>query len=94
MGKMATGTFRLNGPSLNRMAEEIGRDNPHQIMRYTNSSYPVINRWFSDWETVKTLNLSVLAQVLVDALEIAPEEALNLRLGDLLTFECNSAGAK
>ena len=91
--KMTTGEFRLNPDLINERAKGLRLANSHQISLSAGVSHPTIAKWLEEPDEVKYLHLRSLAGILVDALRMTPEEALDLRLGDLFSYVSLNDGA-
>jgi hypothetical protein len=91
---MASGTFRLKGSALQKMAQGRGVPNRHQVSLEAGVSYPTVDKYLRQPETVGSIHLRSLAGILVDAMKMSPEEALELRLGDIFEFIPRTNGAE
>ena len=80
------GSLRLRGRSLLKLRKgtETSLLSLSQISRV---SYPTILRYLTSPEDVKMLDLSVLANILVDGFGMAPKEILDMKVGDLFEYE-------
>lgn len=83
---VAVGTFRLKGHILDEMSKARDLENRHQVSMQAGVSYPTIDKWFTEAETVESLHLRSLAGILIGAFRMSPAEALNKRLGDFLEY--------
>ena len=86
MTGMPSGTFRLKGAALFERFRKRGFDNHHRISLQARVTYPTVQFWLQDEPAVESLHLPSLAGLLVDGLGMTPEQALSLRLGDLLDY--------
>lgn len=86
MSGMPSGTFRLKGADLLRRFQKRGLENHHQISLQARVTYPTVKLWLQKDPEVESIHLGTLAGLLVDGLGMAPREALDLRLGDLLEY--------
>jgi hypothetical protein len=82
MDNMPTGTFRLKGPALLKLAGK----NPHQIHLAGGVSYPAAIRYTSPEQSaeLKQIDLGVLYGILVDAAGLTGKALSDLRLTDVL----------
>jgi hypothetical protein len=87
---MPTGTFRLKGPSLLKLAGK----NPHQVHLAGGMSYPAAIRYTDPKQSakLKQINLSVLYGILVDAAGLRGKALSEIRLTDV--FEAVEGKAK
>jgi hypothetical protein len=90
MREMPTGTFRLKGPALRKLAGK----NPHQIHLAGGMSYPAAIRYTDPQQSaqLQQVDLSVLYGILVDAAGLNGRALSEVRLTDL--FEPVRDGAK
>jgi hypothetical protein len=91
---MPSGTFRLKGAALLERFHKRGFDNHHRISLQARVTYPTVKSWLQDEPEVESLHLPSLAGLLVDGLGMTPDEALSLRLRDLLEYLPVNGGAK
>ena len=82
------GALRLKGRSLLKLRKgsETSLLSLSQISRV---SYPTILRYVSTPEDVKLLDLSVLANILIDGLGLTPSEIMNMKVSDLFEYDRN-----
>jgi len=83
---MPSGTFRLKGAELLDRFHKRGLESYHRISLQARVTYPTVRLWLQDESTVVSLHLPSLAGLLVDGLGLTPQQALSLRLGDLLDY--------
>ena len=84
---MATGSFRLKGRDL--YAEGFRRRRYNDIKtaaKMTGMSRPTLSNWVNSSETVSRLDLNSFTNLLVDGLGLSPDQALNMKLGDIFEF--------
>ncbi len=60
-----------------------GAKNAHQLALRSRVSYPTILRYITMPHEIQAYDAMVLPAILIDGQGIAPEELLNMRLGDL-----------
>lgn len=60
-----------------------GLQNAHQLSLAARVSYPTADKYINRPADIRAVDLGILAQVLTGGLGIAPEDALELRLGDV-----------
>lgn len=83
--QVANGSFRLNGRFFD---EEKLKVNKHQLSQVERVSYPTILRYVTkDGESgefdVRNFSGEVLYAIIVGGMGYSPDEAANLRLGDV-----------
>lgn len=84
---MTNGSFRLKGRDLYAEGYRRRRFNDVKTAaRITGMSRPTLSNWINNPETVSRLDLNGLTNLLVDGLGITPEEALQMKLGDIFQF--------
>ena len=86
MHGMPSGTFRLKGAKLLERFHKRGLSSYNRISLQARVTYPTVRLWLQEESTVESLHLASLAGLLVDGLGLTPEQALSLRLGDLLDY--------
>ena len=81
MQAMPTGTFRLKGPALRKLAGK----NPHQIHLAGGMSYPAAIRYTDARQSseLKQIDLGVLYGILVDAAGLKGKALSEVRLVDV-----------
>lgn len=82
MDRMPTGTFRLKGPALLKLAGK----NPHQIHLAGGMSYPAAIRYTDPRQSAELtqIDLGVLYGILVDAAGLKGKALSEVRLVDVL----------
>lgn len=81
------GRFRFRGQEL--LALGRGAKNSHQLALSSKKSYPAVKDYVESPD-LKRLDLDMLACILIDGLGMTPQEALSLRLGDLIEYNPES----
>lgn len=80
---MASGVVRLNG----RFWTDINlKMNKHQLSQQGRISYPTVLKYLNTPGDVAAFDGGVLYTILVDGMGYSPEEAAQLRLGDIFEF--------
>ncbi len=84
---MASGTFRLKSRELysKGLAKRTVR-NIQEVADKSGLTYSTAHRWIENPEKITRIELDNLASFLFDALEMSPEDVLNMRLGDLFVY--------
>lgn len=93
MNKVASGTFRLKGRTLDDLAKSNEVKNAHQASMRSGVPYPTVKTYWEKPETLESVHLPSLAGLLIDAGGLSPEEALSKSLGELFDFVPNSGEA-
>jgi hypothetical protein len=96
MDKVPTGTFRLKGPALRKLAEGKNHANPHQIHLAGGISYPSAIRYTDLVQSgrLKSIDLEVLYGILVDAAGLDGKALSKLKLTDVLEPVPSEGAAK
>lgn len=82
MTQMPSGHVRLKGREL----LEKHNVSMYRLRERGAASYPTIHKYMTSTEKLDYLSSEVLYGILIDGLGYTPEEAENLRLGDVLEF--------
>lgn len=84
---MASGTFRLKSRELyaRGLAKRTVR-NIQEVADKSGLTYSTAHRWIESPEGITGIDFDNLASFLLDALELSPEEVLNMRLGDIFSY--------
>jgi hypothetical protein len=61
-------------------------DNAHRLAMRAGVSYSAVTKYVNHPETVDALDMTVFASLLLRGLELSPDAALDLRIGDLFEF--------
>ena len=69
-----------NGEVLLQMA---GLPNSHQLSLRARISYPTVDKYINAPETTSSISALVMAAILLDGLDLTPDQVLELRLGDV-----------
>ena len=78
------GTLRLLGRSLLKLGK--GAKDIQDLSYKSRVTYPTVHRFVNKPDKVKLLDLKVIPNVLLDGLELTPEEMMELRLKDLFEY--------
>lgn len=89
MADMATGTLRLKGREL----LEKHKLSMYRLAKDGDISYPTIHRYVTTPDEVQYISLDVLYSVLVNGLGQTPEQAADMRFGDVFDFVPAGNGA-
>ena len=85
---VASGTVRLNG----RFWTETNlRMNKHRLSQQGRISYPTVLKYLNTPTDVSMFDGGVIYTILVDGMGYSPEDAAELRLGDVFDFVPDSA---
>jgi hypothetical protein len=87
---MSSGTVRLKGQAL----RERLTVNMHQLSQTEQVSYPTIWKYLNKPEELGSFSADVLYALIVEGMGISPEEAADLRLGDVFEFVSARNGDK
>lgn len=80
---MASGVVRLNGQF---WTDSNLRINKHQLSQQGRISYPTVLKYLNSPSDLSAFDGGVIYTILVDGMGYSPEEAANLRLGDIFEF--------
>ena len=89
---MPSGTFRLKGVELLRtFGPPIGVMNMHQLALRGQIGYATMHNLMTKSDEMQKVNLRHLYGILVDGLGLTPDEASELRLGDVFEVKPDTA---
>ena len=89
---MGSGTFRLKGSSLLDKAKQNGVENMHQLHLESRVTYQTIQKYMKESE-LPSIDLHVLACLLLDGVGYTPEELMNVKFGDIFEYVEESGAA-
>lgn len=70
-----------------RILEISGLENAHQVAMRSRVSYPSIEKYINKSGTVKYIDLSVLASLMIEGCGMTKEDFLNMKFGDIFSIE-------
>jgi hypothetical protein len=77
------GTFRLKGDHLLTISKKA--HNMHQVSRQAGASWPTIHKYMTS-DKLKSIDLEVLADLLLDGIGLTPEELAIIPFGEIFEF--------
>jgi hypothetical protein len=75
--------LRLKGQKLLSMSK---MPNPHQLALKVQMAAPTVHRYVIQSDRVMAIDLQVLPQLVMRALDLTPEQLLDMKVGDLFEF--------
>ena len=87
-GEMAMakrGTFRLKGRSLLEYAKRRGANNLYQVHLRSGVGWQTAHKYMTK-ASLDSIDLNILADLLIDGVGLHPDEIANLRFGDIFEF--------
>lgn len=65
------------------LLELSGLGNPHQLALRSNVSYPTVNKYVNNTESVDAIDAEVLCSILLNGVGLSKEQILEMKIGDL-----------
>lgn len=88
---MPTGTFRLKGANLVKIARDRGVDNVHQIALNSGVTYQTVHKYATKPEDTPSVHLKTLYGIIVDGMNMSAEELQDLKFVDVFEAIPDSA---